>query len=315
MQLYRMSDNPHANKAAIPVADADEARLWNTPDLGFGVFRTVNSFDGPRRKEFLSSINAWPIDIDEGDKAAQAKRIMGAPLVPTAVIETKRGYQVYWVAKQGALPEHWNALVLERLVPYFGADKNARDLCRILRAPGFLHLKDPADPFKIRTVWKHNVSYTERQVAEAFPWVPNMDEHRRQLAEAKAKADRDARDQKRAAAIAAGRVPTEDLWDAIGNLDCRDALERLSGSGWVNGEFYTFKRTGRGRWNIFVDGRGSSCFVDENGKIGSLSGGGPCISQWLRWLGRSTEEIVSAVCSVYPHLAEIDEQWRKRRAA
>lgn len=169
MQLYRLHDAPESSKAAIPVRDEAEARTWNTPERGFGIYRTVNSFDGPRRKEFLARIVAWPIDIDEGEKQSQAKKLMAAPLVPSEIVETRRGYQAYWHARDGAQAEHWNAIVLERLVPYFGADKNARDLCRILRVPGFLHLKDPANPFPVRSVWRHRVSYTERQMAEAFP--------------------------------------------------------------------------------------------------------------------------------------------------
>ena len=302
MQYYRMLDAPDAPKAAIPCKDADEARQWNTPEKGYGVFRTVNSFNGARRKENLTRINAWCVDMDDGTKAEMAAKLHSSPLIPSVIVETKRGYQAYWLAQDGAKPEHWNAIVLERLVPFYGADKNARDLCRILRAPGFLHLKDPANPFKCTVVWKHHVGYTERQMAEAFQWVPDP----RAVEQAKAEARRATRK-----VTETHEGGSDAFWQAIASLDCKDALEKLSGSGYVNGEQYSFRRCSRGNYNIVVDGKGTSCFVDTNGKIGSLSGGGPLIVHWLKWLGRDWKTAIEAVKFVYPHIAELDEKGRR----
>ena len=313
-QLYRMCDLPTAeSKAAIPVTRDDAAR-WNTPELGFGIFATVNTFDGPRRKEHLRRINAWAVDMDEGTKQQMHAKLLKSPLVPSIIVETKRGYQAYWCAQDGKA-EHWNALVLERLVPFFGSDANARDLCRILRVPGFLHLKDPADPFKIRTVWKHQVAYTERQIADAFTWVPNKAEHQRHLSEAQRSAEREAREKARQAAIAAGQIPTESLWDAIWNLDCEEGLLRLSGHWAVGGETYTFRRTSRGNLNLFVDGKSSSVFVDENKRIGSLDGGGPTLVQWLRWFKHPWKTVIEVLKEIHPQLAEIDEAAKKAKRA
>ena len=310
-QWFRMSDRPDASKAAIPVERA-EAKRWNTPELGFGIFATVNSFDGPRRKEHLAHINAWAVDMDEGTKCEQHARLQSSPLIPSLIVETKRGYQAYWVAKDGKA-EHWNAIVLERLVPHFGSDANARDLCRILRVPGFLHLKDPSDPFLVRAVWKHGVAYSEHQVAEAFHWVPNRAEHERHLREAQRAAESEAREKARQAAIAQGLVPTETLWEAIWNLDCEDGLLRLSGHWAVGGEQYTFRHTSRGNLNLFVDGKSSSCFIDGNKKIGSLDGGGPTLVQWLRWFKHPWPTVIAVLKDIYPHLADIDEAAKKAR--
>lgn len=306
MQLYRMHDAPEASKAAVPVA-ADQAKLWNTPEKGFGIFLTVNNFDGPRRKENLRRINAWAIDMDEGAKDEQAEKLRKSPLVPSVIVETKRGFQAYWCAKDGQA-EHWNALVLERLVPHFGSDKNARDLCRLLRAPGFLHLKDPSDPFKIRVVWKLEVSYTERQLAEAFAWSPNLAEHKRahdavQRTE-KAKAPRPSSPD-------AGM--SESIWEAIWQLNARDTLERLSGHWSVGGEMYSFRMNSNGKMNLFVNGKGTSCFLDGDGHIGSLSGGGPTPAQWLKWYGHDWKRVIEILKEVHPHLADIDEANRRAR--
>ena len=313
-QLYRMHDSPTAeSKAAIPVT-REEALHWNTPERGFGIFVTVNTFSGARRKENLQRINAWAVDMDEGTKQQMHDKLLKSPLVPSIIVETKRGYQAYWCARDGKA-EHWNGIVLERLVPFFGSDANARDLCRILRVPGFLHLKNPAEPFRIKRVWQHHVFYTEAQMAEAFCWVPNKAEHDRHLAEAKRAAEREAQEKARQAAIAAGEVPTETLWEAIWNLDCEDGLARLSGHWAVGGETYTFRQTARGNRNLFVNGKSSSCFVDENKKIGSLDGGGPTLVQWLRWFKHDWKTVVAVLKEIYPHLVDVDEAAKKARRA
>lgn len=309
-QIYRMDDRPDAASRPAIACSLDEAKSWNTPERGHGVFVTVNDFRGARRKENLARIRAWPIDIDDGTKAQMHAKLIASPLVPSLIVETKRGYQAYWFAREGATAEHWNAIVLERLVPHYGADKNARDLCRILRVANTWHLKDPTEPFRCRSVWQHDVSYSERQIGEAFRWVPNMDEHRRHFDDAKRAAERIARERQAAADVAAGNVPTQSLWDAVGDLNAMDTLQRLSGTGYVNGEVYTFRRQTNGNYNIHVDGKGSAAFIDANGKIGSSKGGGPTPAQWLRYFGHPTEYIVEALLWAHPHLVEIDAAGR-----
>lgn len=303
-RIYRMDDRPDAPSKAAIRCSAEEARAWNTPERGFGVFATVNDFgDAPRRKEHLAKICAWAIDIDDGTKAEMRDKLQAAPLVPSIIVETKRGYQAQWLARPGARADHWNAIVLERLVPAFGADRNARDLCRILRVPGFLHLKDPADPFLVRVAWSHRVSYTERQMAEAWTWrcatAERVSEVRVEIQAAKSHSG------------ASCDVPSGgEFWAAVGNLDCRDGLERLSGTGYVNGERFTFRRVSSGNLNIFCDGRGTSCWIDASGKIGSLDKGGPFLSHWLRWYGNDWPTTIRALKEAFPHLAEADERDR-----
>lgn len=303
--VYRMDDRPDAPSKAAIRCGLSEAREWNTPERGFGVFQTVNDFgDGPRRKDHLKRIRAWAVDMDEGTKAEMHAKLHTSPLVPSMIVETKRGYQAYWCARDGQA-DHWNAIVLERLVAHYGADRNARDLCRILRVPGFLHLKDPADPFRVRLVWQQQVSYLERQLAEAFPWVCATAHHVAQERTEAVAGGAGAGDSKTPGSGHSGA-----FWDAVANLDCRDALERLSGTGYVNGERFTFRRVSSGNLNIFCDGRGTSCWVDASGKIGSLDKGGPFASSWLRWYGNDWRTVVEALRSIYPHLADIDDRER-----
>jgi hypothetical protein len=137
-------------------------------------------------------------------------------------------------------------------------------------------------------------------MAEAFRWVPDPRAHV------------EAREEvKRATSVDHG----EDFWAAIAAIDCRDALERLSGSGYVGGERFTFRRNANGNLNILVDGKGTSCWIDAAGKIGSSDKGGPLITNWLRWYRLDWKRTLEAVMSVYPHIREIDERNKARERA
>lgn len=280
---FRMHDqSPNEHGGAQPVDLADASR-WQA--RGFGIFGTVNRFrDGQRRIANLERIEAWAIDMDTGTKEEQYAKLRGFALVPSFVVETKRGYQAYWRARDGK-PEHWNGIMVERLVPYFGADKNARDLARILRVPNFLHLKNPAEPFLVCEVWRWDVSYTERQLLDVLPEPP-------------AKVLKD----KHSAIARELRADGDEFWERVYNLDCVEGLRRLSGSSAVRGEQFTFHRTRSGTENIVVDGKGTSCWVDTNGRIGSLSDGGPTLFFWLKWYGHSNREAVRILKDTFPEL-------------
>lgn len=274
-RYYRMLDSDPQSSGCVEVTR--DLTAWN--ERGYGIFWTVNEFGGARRIENLVRIVAWAIDMDEGTKAQQAKKLEESPLVPSMVVETKRGFQAYWNARDGR-PEHWNAIVLDRLVHHFGADKNARDLARILRVPGYLHMKNPSEPFMVRTVHTQMVSYSERQIVEAFEAAP--------VAEAHQKTRREQRFE-----------GSDDFWERVYRLDCEEGLSRLSG---IVGESYTFKGCRSGNKNILVDGKGTSCFIDKHGRIGSLSGGGPTLYQWLTWLKYTPREAVELLKRTFPEL-------------
>jgi hypothetical protein len=277
-QLWALHDSNPKNHPMVRI-HLDKAKEYNSK--GYGIFQTVNSFTGPRRIENLTKINAWAVDIDDGPKEEQIKRLKRG-LVPTLVVETKRGFQAYWAAKD-AKKEHWNAIVLERLVPFYGADRNARDLARILRKPGFLHLKDPTAPFMVRKVWEWEVSYSEVQMATFYP------------SEFSARKAEEQHSQIRREAPVKGS-----FWDMVWHIDCEDALMRLSGSSHVGGETYSFSPNATGTKNIYVNGKGSSCWIDRDRRIGSLDHGGPTIYQWLIWFHKNPKQVIEIIKEVFP---------------
>lgn len=261
----------------------EQAKMFN--EQGYGIFWTVQEFAGlTKAAKHLSRINAWAVDLDKGTKEEQRQRIAAGPW-PSRIVETKNGFHVYWRAID-AKPEHYKAIVADRMVPFYDADPKAKDLSRILRVPGFYHMKDPKNPFLVEEVfYRPQVAYTERQIVSFFPDVEEQKESRKVLSDLKREFPKDG-----------------DFWERIWNLNCEYALERLSGHPAVGSETFSFKPNASGTKNIYVNGKGSSCWIDRNGRIGSFDKGGPTIAQWLRWYGLSWPDTILVLKEVFPEL-------------
>jgi Protein of unknown function (DUF3987) len=57
---------------------------------------------------------------------------------------------------------------MECMVAVYGSDKNAKDISRVLRVPGFMHRKDPANSHLVRIVDDNGARYTRQQIVAAF---------------------------------------------------------------------------------------------------------------------------------------------------
>lgn len=279
-QIYRLHDVEPSG--AIRTLEG-EAHFWN--QKGFGIFLTVNDFNGARVLKNLKRINALAIDIDTGTKDEMAEKIRKG-LRPSMVVETKRGFHVWWALEDGS-PEYWDALVLDRLVPFYGADRNARDICRILRMPGFYHMKNPKEPFLISKVYESKSAYTMKEVASFYP--DRAEPVRKEFI---------ARESRN---LSGSGSLLEKIW----RIDCMDGLEKLSGTEWVSGEVFTFRKNANGKFNIFVNGKSTSCFIDQNFRIGSLSGYGPTLNKWLEWYGHSKQKTIEIILEIYPELKNV----------
>lgn len=278
---YRIHDSDQKS-GAIPISP-DEAESWNKS--GWGIFHTVQLFRGSRKKENLDRITSWAIDIDKGTKEKQLALMKKSPLYPNLVIESKNGLHIYWNSKN-ATQETYEAIVLDRLIPFFDADPRAKDVSRLLRVPGFFHVKNPKDPFLVKVLYWNPGRYTEDDMFYAFRL-------------SRAKEQESVVKQELRTAF---RVYGDNLWEKVFNLDCEAALTRLSGTTHVFGETYSFKKVSSGNLNIFVNNKSTSCWVDTNKRIGSPNGGGPTIFSWLKWFGRKNSEVVSIMKGEFPEL-------------
>ena len=165
IQLYACPDRTEG--VMKEMRDARQAFHFNTK--GYGIFWAVNEFKGARQKQNLVKVRYWAVDIDDGTKQEQWNRIKKV-LKPSMIIETKNGFHVYYKAVDGTA-ENWKDIVEFRLIPYFKADKRAKDITRVLRVPGYKHLKDPKEPFKIKIIHQSDREYTSAEMQMCFPKV------------------------------------------------------------------------------------------------------------------------------------------------
>lgn len=285
--MHRLYSMPEGGGPCTPLAPLT-AKAAN--ERGLGIFWTVHEFEGRRLKENLTQLNGFAVDIDGENKPEKLEKLKRG-LVPSLLIETKSGFHAYWffheplvVKYSEALEERYRAVMVKRLLPFYGADTNARDLCRILRVPYFLHQKDPKDPFMIQCVHDLPVRYTWEQFEVFYPDVEAEKFHDENVAQAKRVL----------------QIPKSgELFDKIYRLDCQAALEALSGHAGVNGETFSFKKTNGGNYNILVNGKGTSCWIDKNKRIGSTDKGGPTIWQWLYWYQRDHKKVYEIVKEVF----------------
>lgn len=267
-----------------------EELLWN--NQGYAIVATVQSYlpGDPRRKANCQGILAWAVDLDGGDKPAQQARIKRAwrdhGLRPSSIIESKNGYHVYFNAEPGQSFETFIE-IMDRMVELFDGDTQAKDLARTLRVPDHCHLKDPNDPFLVTQIYETTTRYSEGEMLAKLPPLRS------------GQADQRGRKELSRALSFQG---DGGLFDRLWSMDQMAALNRLSGSSAVCGERYSFKGSGSRGYRIEVNGQPSSCWIDVNGKIGSLTGGGPTVWQWVNWLHRDHKRTYSLLRECLPEV-------------
>jgi hypothetical protein len=268
-QLYAMKED--GSSGMLPVT-GEQAHALNS-DL-YGIFWSVNKFDGPRQIKNLQEILSWFVELDGETKEEQWTKIESSPLIPSLVVESFRGFHVYFDALDAA-PENYRSIE-ERLIHHFSGDPKAKDLARVLRAPGYLHQKRADNPFQVTVKFESEFRYSEGMMEHFFEAPPQAEPISLPSPSQLASSSGDS------------------LTARIDSLNCEQALRQLSGHWSVNYERYDFKAVGRGRKNILVNGKGTSCFIDERGRIGATPGG-PTIFTWLRYFGHDDKTIFDII--------------------
>lgn len=173
---------------------------------GYGVYFVVNS--GGQEKNSIKKINAHFIDMDFGKvpkiingkvfkdsegktvyeyrskaeiekyKIAFLKKLENFILNPSAIVETKNGFHVYWILDPDK-PQNLDMFtpLQEKLIDYFAtfeerkehADSSVKDINRVLRLINYKHLKNPNDPFTIKCIYLNtDKKYTQKDIANAI---------------------------------------------------------------------------------------------------------------------------------------------------
>lgn len=167
--IQYFDDSPEKDKAkALSTKRFDIAEAKRKQADGCGVFFTPNAFGGGRRLENLVAVQALYIDLDvakenerltaaavDERKAEAYSQLLDFTLRPHVITETKNGFHAIWrvhpESSEQALRMFNKAEAL--LLALLHADPGAKDVTRVLRLPGFQHLKDPAYPFECRIVF------------------------------------------------------------------------------------------------------------------------------------------------------------------
>jgi hypothetical protein len=149
-QIYCYNGNPRKKISSMAHTDnlttAVHANLNNDSDVYFYV-------NGGRKQYAINEVRACFVDIDAGrdssgnylpSKEVMAKKrefldkINNFPVKPSWVVDTRNGYQVYWVldglSRESLNKTRWNG-IQKKLVNYFGGDARAIKINQIYRVP------------------------------------------------------------------------------------------------------------------------------------------------------------------------------------
>jgi hypothetical protein len=150
-----------------------KVRALNTPQRQQGVFVTVNETDFKgRRNENILRARALFADAD-GDE--QVERSMAgintcaAP--PSMVVTTGRGLHFYYLCDD--IPLDQFCTLQETLIEKLGTDGAVKDLPRVLRLPGTLHLKNPHQPKLVRLHRGHVRRWTLSELMAKLGSLPS----------------------------------------------------------------------------------------------------------------------------------------------
>jgi hypothetical protein len=148
----------------------DKTQSWLSGEnsgCGMGVFIQVNEGNSERRRtENVVALRALFIDDDKGVLPPGSPQLAAVP--PTLTVRTRKGWHHYWGLVPGeALSAFTPAQAT--LAAHFGTDPAVKDLPRVMRVPGFFHMKDPANPVLVQLVRAGGERYTIADVLKAYP--------------------------------------------------------------------------------------------------------------------------------------------------
>jgi hypothetical protein len=145
--------------------------LHRLNEQGAGIFTTVNRCIGQRSNDNVTNIRSVHADVDTATD--QQRKVLTESLPPSIIVTSSEPTKLhlYWLLNEAAAKENEAVGQLNRILARdYGADKAATDIARILRAPGFKHMKyRHLDQTPIVTASYNNHVYSLAEVQAAFP--------------------------------------------------------------------------------------------------------------------------------------------------
>lgn len=153
-QSFDDSNQNRRNLAKIYTGPLDKniEKLTALNAQGAGIFFMVNEGDGNGRKNNnVQRITAFFIDMD----GAPLSNLDDSPLKPHVLVESSPNkYHAYWVVSNAPLDAF--GAVQKELAAKFESDPKVHDLARVMRIPGFQHMKDPGNPYTTEVIHVQN---------------------------------------------------------------------------------------------------------------------------------------------------------------
>ena len=116
-----------------------ELKMLN--DDGAAIYIAVNEFDGQRKIDNLRRVRGIHADLD-GASEGQLKKLR-ATLPPTIAVQSSTADKQhwYWLLTEDETLDADSAKAINQTLVGLGADPAAVDVTRLLRLPGFRHMK------------------------------------------------------------------------------------------------------------------------------------------------------------------------------
>lgn len=293
----------------IPCSNPKLIKYLN--EKGFGVYHVVNEMKGPLRKlKNLKSITTFFVDIDDQPKE-EIRRLMRLVLEPTRVVETGRGYHLYWeidfdlieafkdaCGDQEDACDYYSKIIKDRIIRFFKGDDRVKDAARILRSPGYYYWKrydEGQKPFLVTEISNSGIKYSLEDILTQFPSKMSERDRQKMLGELLGEPLEETT-----------YTIQDNIFTRANSLSADIFLERISGHAVVDGEIYTFNPNSSGK-QLSVNGSSTAKWVDDAGKIG---GGSYSNTNWVKWYldknhvphDRQWKEIYKVLMELFPEL-------------
>ena len=133
---------------------------------GAGIFFVVNKTDAKGQLDSnIVGVRALFLDLD----GAPLEPVLGAKMLPHILVESSPlKFHTYYLMDKN-FPLHLFTVYQKALAKKFGGDSSVSNLSRVLRTPGFWHMKDRNNPFLSRVLtFREDMPYSAEDFAKAM---------------------------------------------------------------------------------------------------------------------------------------------------